>query len=72
MARGDTIKRAFEIIKMFQAGPVTCRMISDRFKIHRHCSQKWIDNASLFMPIIEDGLDYSNGGKPGIVYRLLK
>jgi len=69
--RGDTIQRAFMIIKMFESGPVTCRMIADRLEIHRHCAQRWIDQMSRFYPVIESGIDRSGGvGRPGIVYEL--
>ena len=69
--RGETIERAFAIIKMFESGPVTCRMISDRLGIHRHCAQRWIDQMSRFYPVIESGIDRSGGvGRPGIVYEL--
>ena len=68
--RGDTIKRTYLIIKMIEAGPVTCRMIADRFGFHRHCAQRYIDQLSCFLPIVETGLDRSGGGRPGIVYEL--
>ena len=70
--RGDTIDRAFQVIKMLESGPVTCRMVSDRLGIHRHCAQRWIDQASRFYPVIESGLDYSNGGRPGVIYELIR
>ena len=70
--RGDAMQRCFEIIKMFESGTVTVRQIADRFDIHRHCAQRWIDQMSRFYPVAEVGLDYSNGGRPGVVYKLLK
>ena len=68
--RGDAMQRAFETIKMFESGPVTVRMLSDRLGIHRHCAQRWIDQMSRFYPVIESGLDTSGGGRPGVVYEL--
>jgi len=70
--RGDTIERAFEIIRMFESGPVTTRLIQDRLGIKRLPAARWIDQASRFMPIIEDGLDHNGRGRPCRVYRLLK
>jgi len=70
--RGETIQRAFAIIKMFESGPVTVRQISDRLDIHRHCAQRWIDQMSRFYPVVETGLDNSGGGRPGIVYELVQ
>lgn len=68
--RGDTIDRAFQVIKMFESGPVTVRTLSDRLGIHRHCAQRWIDQMSRFYPVVETGIDSSGGGRPGIVYAL--
>ena len=70
--RGETIERAFQIISMFESGPVTSRMISDRLGIHRHCSRRWIDQMSRFYPVIETGFDTGGVGRPGIVYELDK
>jgi predicted DNA-binding transcriptional regulator YafY len=74
--RGDNVERAFRIVQMFQSGPVTARMIADRFHIHRSCANRWIDQISrhgsiINLPIFESGLDYSGGGRPGMVYELM-
>ena len=68
----DTIKRTYEIIKMLESGPVTCRMIADRFNIHRHCAQRYSDQLSWCLPIREIGFDNSGGGRPGIVYGVME
>ena len=68
----EPIKRTYKIIRMLESGPVTCRMISDKFSIHRHCAQRYIDQLSCCMPIVETGLDKSGGGRPGIVYEVQK
>jgi hypothetical protein len=69
MPKGNPAKRALEIHKMFQDGPVTCRMIADRFGIKRKSAQGWIDNFSLFLPIVEEHGGYHNREK---IYRLMK
>jgi predicted ArsR family transcriptional regulator len=68
--RGATINRAFQVIRMFESGPVTCRQIADRLGIHRHCAHRWIQEMSRFYPVCESGLDHTGGGRPGIVYEL--
>ena len=69
--RGATIKRAFQIIRMFESGPVTAKMISKKLGIHRHCAARWINEMSRFYPVVECGLDYSGGGRPGVVYEIM-
>ena len=70
--KGEVIERALTIIQMFAAGPVTCRMIQDRFDISRPAAHRWITQASRFLPIIENGFDTETGGRPGIKYGLMK
>ena len=72
MSKGDQIKRAFEIILMFQSGPVTARKVMDKFEISRNAAVQWIDQASIYLPIIENGFDESTGGRPSRIYEMMK
>jgi len=73
MPKGDSIMKAFRVMEMFKAGPVTARMIADEFNITRMAAHHWIDRASVVMPVYESGKYYNpKGGAPGKVFELLK
>ena len=69
--KGEVIDRAFQIIGMFSAGPVTVRQIQDRFQISRNAAHRWITQASRFLPIVEDGFADSTGGRPSQKFKLM-
>lgn len=57
--RKDVMFRAFKMIELFNRGEVTTMKIRNEFNITKQSAQKWIDTASLFLPIYEirrDGL----------------
>ena len=70
MPKGNTIQRAFKIIKMFESGPVTVHKLKTEFGISKQAAQHYIDQASLCLPIYESGFDSGRLGRPGIVYEM--
>ena len=71
MPRGDVMQRAFQIIRLINSGPITVRIVMDKLDVSKFCAKRWIEQVSRFYPVYESGLDYSGGGRPGIVYELL-
>jgi predicted DNA-binding transcriptional regulator YafY len=72
MAKGEQIERAFEIVLIFQSGVnVTAPMLAKKFGMSRISAMRWINQASRFLPIIQDGVAESNGGRPAYMYRML-
>ena len=70
MPKGESVERNKIVMNMFLRGPVTVKMVAERLHIHRHSAQRWIDQISRQYPVCETGLDYSGGGKPGIIYEI--
>ena len=70
--RGETIERAFLVIKMFNEGPVTSRMLREKLGISKQSANRWIMQATRFLPVVVTGLDNNGLGRPAIVYELLK
>jgi hypothetical protein len=70
--KGEVMGRAIQIIHMFQKGPVTSRMIRDRFGISRNGANRWIMQACRYMPVVETGVDGSGFGRPCNKYELMR
>lgn len=68
--RKDVIRRAFEIIELFDSGPVTTKIVRRRLGVCKYQAQKWINAYSLISPIYEDGL--LEDGKTKVYRRLTK
>ena len=72
MPKGNTIRRCYRVVKMFQAGPVTVNKIRCEFKISKQAAQRMINEAIRAMPIFETGFDKTRLGRPGIIYELME
>jgi len=72
MPKGDTMQRCFETLKAFNEGPVTVGYLSKRLNMSRMVAKRWIDQASRYYPIIENGKKYGGVGRPATVYELLR
>ena len=71
MPRGSDMARAIQLIKMFERGDVTVRMVADRFGISRSSAARMITNACCVLPIVEVGT-YKSKCKPCIIYGLME
>ena len=61
------------MIDLFEAGPVTIRMIMQKMGCCRQVAHVWLNRASLHLPIYETGsINYEGPGKPATVYELVK
>ena len=73
--RGSYIDRAFRVVQLFNTGQiVTAMLIQQRLGIGQRMSYRWLEAASLELPIYEVGrVDIGGSGtlKP-IGYKLLK
>ena len=78
MCRKDAFYRSFRIRELFESGPVTVQLVAREFGIAKENAQKWINAASLFLPIYELGWEPHISEKTGRahnkhkVYALLK
>ncbi|GAI85788.1 unnamed protein product [marine sediment metagenome] len=55
--RRDVMARSFRVRELFESGQVTSRMVADDLEISIQCARKWIDVASLFLPVYEIRMD---------------
>ena len=70
-SRRDVMYRSFQLRDLFEAGEVTVQKVAKEFEISRQSAQKWIDVASLFLPVYEIREEQARGFKRK-VYGLLK
>jgi predicted DNA-binding transcriptional regulator YafY len=72
-SRRQSMERSFGIRAIFESNrEVTVRMIAEEFGITKQSAQKWIDVASLYLPIYEKRKEYVRGAAWRKVYGLLK
>jgi len=73
--RGSYIDRAFRVVQLFNTGQiVTAGLIQQRLGIGERMSYRWLEAASLELPIYEVGR-VDNGKRAGVKpvgYKLLK
>jgi len=73
MPRGNTIERSIKLYQMLLSGPVTVRMIRDKFGIGRKSAVRMIDNISVCLPVAEIGMqEYDGPGAPRKLYGIME
>ena len=69
---GENINRAFELIKMFNRGPVTVKDVQDKWGVDRRTVWKWITIMSLHFPIYDEWIPNPHGSGNIKLFRLLR